>query len=97
MMQLEEMTVNQEKLYAIGFSPVLKKYILIQTVPHFAWYNRYYEITEKEFHTYGTYKWPIILKHICRDEEKSSRFLFSEKNEENTKEQKMSRDAYRAK
>jgi hypothetical protein len=46
-MVLENEKVRSEKLYCVGYLKTLGKYILSQTVPASAWYNRYYEITKE--------------------------------------------------
>ena len=48
-MVLENEKVRSEKLYCVGYLKTLGKYILSQTVPASAWYNRYYEITKEQY------------------------------------------------
>lgn len=51
-MVLENEKVRSEKLYCVGYLKTLGKYILSQTVPASAWYNRYYEITKEKYDSF---------------------------------------------
>ena len=53
-MVLENEKVRSEKLYCVGYLKTLGKYILSQTVPASAWYNRYYEITKEQYDSFGS-------------------------------------------
>ena len=53
-MQLENEKINRDKYYSIGYSPELDKYVLACVVTWIAWYNRYYEISEEEYNSFGS-------------------------------------------
>ena len=89
MIKLENEKVNKEKYYSVGYSSELKKYILVDVVTWIAWYNRYFEITEDEYDSFGTVALDNIAEFLHKDGKKSGRFLFSEKIEENNEEQKL--------
>ena len=86
-MRFEKEIVNSQKLYSIGYCSRLDKYILSEVVTWVAWYNRYYEITEDEYNFYGTYEFEELVASIRKEGTASSRFLFSDKKEENNPEQ----------
>ena len=86
-MRFENEIVNSQKLYSIGYCSRLNKYILSEVVTWVAWYNRYYEITEDEYNSYGTDEFEELVAGIRKEGTASSRFLFSDKNEENSPEQ----------
>ena len=48
---LEDIKVNKDKYYTVGYCPYLKQYMLAITITWVAWYERYYSISEDE------YKW----------------------------------------
>lgn len=79
--------VNSKKLYSIGYNSKLKKYVLAEVVTWIAWYERYYEITEEEYNMFGTEELDNLVESLHRAGTRSARYLFSVKNEENTKEQ----------
>lgn len=89
MIKLENEKVNKEKYYSVGYSVELKKYILVDVVTWIAWYNRYFEITEKEYNSFGTVTLDNIADLLHKDGKNSRRFLFSDKTEENNAEQKL--------
>lgn len=86
-MNLDKKIVDRENNYTIGYSKELQKYILAAVVTHFAWYDRYYEITKEEYDSYGTQAFDDLVISICYEGEASDRFLFSDKIEENNAEQ----------
>lgn len=86
-MRLENEKVNQDKYYFIGYSPELDKYVLGCAVTWIAWYNRYYEITEKEYRQFGSAELDELADHLYKQGCNSERFLFSEKKEENNQKQ----------
>ena len=53
-MQLERKQVNREKYDLVGYSPRLHKYVLACVITWIAWYHRYYEISEAEYHFFGS-------------------------------------------
>ncbi len=91
-MILEREKVRSEKYYSVGYLPKLNKFVLSRVVPWAAWYNRYYEITQQEYESFGSKELDILADALHRQETKSERFLFSDKNEENNKEQLKLRD-----
>ena len=86
---LEEIKVNKDKYYKVGYSPYLKQYVLAITITWIAWYERYYSISE------GEYKWfdndIDKLNHLANELYhlgiSSSRFIFSEMSAENDSSQ----------
>ncbi|MBP3458643.1 MAG: ABC transporter ATP-binding protein [Lachnospiraceae bacterium] len=84
-MLMEERT-RREKMYSIGYSPSLEKYILSCVVCWIAWYNRYFEISKEEYDLYKTDIEQLDrIAHECHEwGEFSERFLCSEENEENS-------------
>ena len=48
---LQEIKVNRDRYYKVGYYPELKHYILAKTITWIAWYERYYSISEDK------YKW----------------------------------------
>lgn len=86
-MILEREKVRSEKYYSVGYLPKLNKFVLSHVVPWAVWYNRYYEITEKEYESFGSKELDILADVLHKQETKSERFLFSDKSEENNKEQ----------
>ena len=48
-----------------------------------AWYNRYFEITEEEYNSFGTEVLDNIADLLHKDGKNSKRFLFSDRIEEN--------------
>lgn len=84
--------VNSKKLYSVGYNSKLKKYMLAEVVTWVAWYERYYEITEEEYSMFGTEELDDLFESLYKAGIESERFLFSEKNEENTEEQLITRN-----
>ena len=89
MIKLENEKVNRDKYYSVGYSSELKKYILVDVVTWIAWYNRYFEITEDEYNSFGSAALDDIADLLHKDGNSSGRFLFSDKIEENNEEQKL--------
>ena len=83
MIKLEREKVNKKKYYSVGYSSELKKYILSDVVMWVAWYNRFFEITEEEYNSFGTEVLDNIADSVHKDGVSSERFLFSDKTEEN--------------
>ena len=88
-MELEGRKVCQEKLYSIGYIPKLNKYVLECVVPWIVWYNRYYEISEIEYHSFESApdKLNELADYLHKKSYNSDRFLFSERDEENSESQ----------
>ena len=84
-MHLENEKVNRDKYYFIGYSPELDKYVLACAVAWIAWFNRYYEISEEEFNSFGSAELDDLADTLYKQGSNSERFLFSEKKEENNK------------
>ena len=89
LIKLENEKVNREKYYSVGYSSELEKYILVDVVTWVAWYNRYFEITQKEYDSFGTAALDNIAELLHNEGKDSERFLFSDKIEENNEEQKI--------
>ncbi len=87
MIKLENEKINRDKYYSVGYSPKLKKYILVDVVTWVAWYNRYFEITEDEYDSFGTAELDNIADLLHKDGNSPRRFLYSAKTEENNEEQ----------
>ena len=43
---LQEIKVNRDRYYKVGYYPELKHYILAKTITWIAWYERYYSISD---------------------------------------------------
>ncbi len=79
--------VRSEKYYSVGYVLSIDKYVLACVVPWIAWYNRYYEITKDEYDSFGSIKLDELAQLLYEQEIQTTRFLCSDKNEENTAEQ----------
>lgn len=87
-MKLENNKVNSRKLYSIGYCSNIDKYILECCVPGSAYYNMYYEISEKEFDGYdeNPSELDALVDRIRKNSYKSDRFLFSDLIKDNSDE-----------
>lgn len=65
------------------------EYLLAVTVPYVAYYDQYYSISQTEYLLWQSdvEKLDMIAEECRRENIHSRRFLFSERLEENTKEQ----------
>ena len=81
-MVLENEKVRSEKLYCVGYLKKLGKYILSQTVPASAWYNRYYEITKEQYDSFGSESLDEFANE-CLYFKHEDKFLFSDLIAEN--------------
>ena len=81
-MVLENEKVRSEKLYCVGYLKTLGKYILSQTVPASAWYNRYYEITKEQYDSFGSESLDEFANE-CLYFKHEDKFLFSDLISEN--------------
>ena len=86
-MRLVNEKVSRDKYYFVGYSPELDKYVLACAVTRIAWYNRYYEISEEEYLSFGTAGADELADALYKQSCDSERFLFSEKKEENSQKQ----------
>lgn len=88
-MYLERHKVRDDYFYEIGYCSELDKYLLAVTVTYVSWYNQYYIIDESEYNLWrnNVKKLDIIADECRKDNIHSKRFLYSERPEENTKEQ----------
>ena len=86
-MHLKNEKINRDKYYSVGYSPELDKYVLACTVTWVARYNRYYEISEEEYNSFGSAKLDETAETLYKQGCNSERFLFSEKKEENNQQQ----------
>ena len=86
-MHLDNEKINWDKYYSVGYSPELDKYVLACAVTWVAWYNRYYEITEEEYDSFGSPELDETADSLYKQGCDSERFLFSEKKEENDQKQ----------
>ena len=75
-MHLENEKVNRDKYYFIGYSPELDKYVLACAVAWIAWFNRYYEISEEEFNSFGSAELDDLADTLYKQGSNSERFLF---------------------
>ena len=68
-MKLENEKVRSEKYYSVGYSSILNKYMLSEVITWIAWYERYYEISEEEYNSFGSDELDIrigVVKLLCR-------------------------------
>lgn len=87
-MHLEKEKIRTDKWYRIGYIACLDKYVLASPVGWAVFYDRFFEISEE----YLLYKTDLprldaLAEELHDNGECSERFMFSEKNEENTSEQ----------
>lgn len=78
-MKLEKKKVRSEKYYSVGYSSGLNKFVLACVITWIAWYNRYYEISEKEYNMFGSDELDELADCLYKQGCNSDRFLFSEK------------------
>ena len=90
-MILEKVKTSQ-KYYSVGYCAPVDKYMMAVLVTRVAWYEQYFEISEEEYNSFDTGALDDLYEQICRIGTSSSRFLFSDKNGENTKAQLALRD-----
>ena len=89
--------VRFEKYYSVGYNSKIKKYLLAVVITWIAWYEQYFEISEYEYEMFGSDELDSIAERAREEGTTSARFLFSEKNEENTKNQLETRHRAKAK
>lgn len=93
-MRLDNEKVRTEKLYRVGYLAPIDKYVLASVVTWVVWYDRFFEITEEEYLLFESdiSKLDALAKELGEQGERSERFLFSDKKEENTAEQALLRE-----
>ena len=81
--------VRSEKFYSIEYSTSMKKYLLASLVQDKVLYSRYFEITEKEYnyHKKKLKKLDEIALQCAEQGISSTRYLCSDKSEENSHDQ----------
>ena len=52
-MILQNEKIRSEKLYRVGYLPSINKYVMACVVPWISWYDRYFEISEAEYNSFG--------------------------------------------
>ena len=82
---LEDIKVNKDKYYTVGYCPYLKQYMLAITITWVAWYERYYSISEDEYKWFDSDidKLNHLVDELYHSGVSNSRFMFSERNIEN--------------
>lgn len=88
-MRVDNEKVRAEKLYRVGYLACIEKYVLASVVTWVVWYDRFFEITEEEYRLFESDLPALdaLAKELGELGERSERFLFSDKTEENTPEQ----------
>ena len=76
--------VRSEKYYSVGYNSKIRKYLLADAITWVAWYERYFEISKEEYEMFGFEELDAIAEVLHKEGTKAPRFLFSDKNEENT-------------
>ncbi len=92
-MRLEKEKIRAEKLYRVGYIACIDKYVLASVVTWIVWYDRFFEITEEEYRLFESDLSALdaLAKELSDQGERSERFLFSDKKEENSSEQALLR------
>ena len=78
-----DMEKRSSKYYGVGYIRPINKFVLYTVVTWITWYNRYYEISEEEYHLFDSGKLDELAEKLYKLENRTERFLFSDKNEEN--------------
>ena len=91
-MILQNEKIRSEKLYRVGYLPSINKYVMACVVPWISWYDRYFEISEAEYNSFGLEDLDKLATELCNRGNSSPLFLFSDKNEENNEEQRALRE-----
>lgn len=88
-MYLEGQKVRTDHYYMVGYCPDLDKYFMVITVPYVSYYDQYYTISRAEYDLWQSdvEKLDRIAKACRVDNMRSKRFLYSDRPDENTKEQ----------
>ena len=92
-MRLDNEKVRAEKLYRVGYIACLDQYVLASVVTWVVWYDRFFEITQEEYRLFESdiSKLDALANELREQGERSERFLFSDKKEENSAEQALLR------
>ena len=82
---LQEIKVNRDRYYKVGYSPELKHYILAKTITWIAWYERYYSISEDKYKWFNNDidKLNHLADELYHSGTSTPRFTFSEMSTEN--------------
>lgn len=87
-MKLKNEKIRNEKLYRVGYIPSIAKCVMACIVTGIVWYDEYFEISEEEYNSFGTDRLDKLALELRNQGSGSPRFLFSDKNEENTNDQR---------
>lgn len=87
---LENVKVNKDKYYKVGYSPYLKQYVMAITITRIVWYDRYYAISRTEYDWFDNdiNKLNNLADELYLSGVTLPRFIFSEQNFENNSSQK---------
>ena len=96
-MNLRFNITNEEKGYTIGYSKELDGYILCIPIDGMDECNRYYEISLDEYELNETEEFDAFIQSIANEGLESTRFLFSDKEEENDSSQNKLKENYEKK
>ena len=77
-MNFENEKAHKDQYYSVGYCPKLDKYVLSVVVPWAVFYNQYYEITKKEYDSFGSESLDALVMELRRTMTSSERFLFSD-------------------
>ena len=91
-MQLDNEQIRKERLYRVGYISSLGKYVMACVVTGITWYDTYFEISEEEYNSFGAESLDELALKLVNQGVNSVRFLFSDMNNENTKEQSKLRE-----
>lgn len=88
-MYLEDQKVRSEHFYKVGYCQDMEKYLLVITVPYACYYDQYYIISQAEYSLWHSdvEKLDRIAAECRKENIHSIRFLYSDRPDENTKEQ----------
>ena len=93
----ETKKVRSEKYYLVGYNSKIGKLMLADVISWIAWYERYFEISKEEYEMFGSDGLDALAERLHKEGTASERFLFSEKNVENTSAQLQLRDEAKVK
>lgn len=84
-MDLKYEKVRSERLYSVGYDETNHRYLLEIVVPAGAWYSQYFLISKEEYNWYDSQmeSLDLLAKECFESGIYSSRFVFSEKSDEN--------------
>lgn len=86
---LDNQKVRTEKLYTVGYNPIIGEYVMSVVITWVIWFHRYYKITKDEYNLAETNPEALdaIAKQFLKEESKSERFLCSDGPKENNEAQ----------